>query len=95
MSGGYDVDAGVLESVTSRLRGRSATLEGSAKPPPAPEAGACSASIAAAVGFFAESVGGVVEGVDSMGGAVERCNASYGRDDAHAGDVFAGLTFPG
>jgi hypothetical protein len=89
---GFDVDRAVLEAVASTLHGAGADLESMADPPPAPEVGACTAAVSAVLALLTESIGGVVEGLGVVGGAVADSNVIYGEIDANARTAFDGLS---
>lgn len=92
MSGGFRADPATLDGVASTLRGASADLEGSGSPPPAAEAGACTAAVNAVLSLLSESVAGVVEGVGAAGDAVAESSARYVEtDERQAGALRPGF----
>lgn len=88
---GFDVHTTTLDAVGATLRGASGSLEGMADPPPAPEAGAVTASVAAALALLTDSIAGASESLDTVGGAVNDANRTYQQHDSHASSLFAGV----
>jgi hypothetical protein len=68
---GYALTPGVHGNIARRLDGASKALDGKAAGvPPAPDAGICSAAVAAKLKSLTESLTGVVEGLSAVADAV-------------------------
>lgn len=89
MPGAFYVEPGELDGVARRLRSGSDSLEGASSPPPAPEAGDCTAPIAAVLAYLTESTAGVVEGVGAAGDAVAECNSDYLEADRNEAEAMS------
>jgi hypothetical protein len=70
-AGGFMLVPGVAGRVARRLEAASKELDSrGADVPEAPDAGLCTASVAAVLALFAESLGGIVEGLENAATAV-------------------------
>ncbi len=66
---GYLIDRAAVEATADALRTGGAALEGTTDPPPEPEAGECTAGIAAVLALLTDSMASVVEGLDVVAAA--------------------------
>jgi hypothetical protein len=77
-SDGYMLVPGTLGEVARRLAAASEGVESkAASAPAAPDAGLCTAAVAAKLSFFADSLGGVVDGLGSAADAVVNSKVIY------------------
>lgn len=77
---GYALVPGTLGEIARRLDGASREVESSASgAPDAPDAGDCTAAVAETLAFLADSLGGVVNGLESAADAAVNTQDIYAR----------------
>jgi hypothetical protein len=69
---GYEFDTSALRRLAGGLRTAGTSLERGAAAPPAPEAGACTAAVAAVQAQLAESVAGISEAMAATADGVNK-----------------------
>lgn len=85
MTGGQEVDHGVLDGIARTLRSASSHVEALAGSVPAtPDAGDGTAAIASILGKLVDGAGRLVVGAAAAGDAVAQGNATYVEGDAAA-----------
>ncbi|MQA11814.1 MAG: hypothetical protein GEU98_25355 [Pseudonocardiaceae bacterium] len=83
---GYEAGSAALEGIAGKLRSGADEVEGVALPRSAPDAGACTGAVAAALSFLAESAAGISEGLQVAATAVVDSNESYMSAEQRAAD---------
>jgi hypothetical protein len=88
VTGGHEVEPGVLEGIASTLRKASSDVDGLAGSVPAtPDAGDGTAAIASILSKLVDSAGQFVVGAAAAGDAVAQGKANYTEGDAAARDA--------
>lgn len=88
---GFTVDPGVLEGITTTLRGAAQDLDEAGETAPrTPDAGDATPAVAAIMAQLVDNAGQLVLGLAAASDAVANAEASYVETDSDAADGFAG-----